>query len=79
MKVYAVYEQKEKRDACLGVFDTMEALCRGMRISKMAGWSNLYRAASGKRRCQRSNFIIVRLSIPRHFTEERRRTPRSTP
>ena len=41
--IYAAYEAKTEREACLGVWDSIRDLARAMHINEKAAYSNLYR------------------------------------
>lgn len=58
--LYAAYETKTRRELCLGVWNSMQALSRAMRITPKSAWALLYRSRTGMR-YSRLGFTVHRI------------------
>ncbi len=60
--IYAAYETKTKREACLGVWDSIRDLARAMEINEKAAYGNLYRTRKNES-TPRTDFSIWRFAM----------------
>jgi len=61
--LYAAYEEKTKKELCVGVFDSVRELSRAFGMTEKAVYCNLYRTRKG-RRYSRSEISIRRIRLP---------------
>lgn len=60
--LYGAYETKTKKELCLGVWGSIEALARAMKITAKSAWCNYYRTLAG-RKYSRCGFAIRKISL----------------